>query len=49
MAGPSSHFPDTFLNDSFNIPYNDIWHVSHSELNVLNHSHTSEVSLTTFP
>ena len=48
MAGPSSYFPDTFLNDNFNIHYNDIPHASHSEHNVLNRSHTSEVSLTTF-
>jgi len=48
MSGPSSHFPDAFLNDSYNIPYNNIPHVSHSENNILNHVHASEVSLTKF-
>jgi hypothetical protein len=43
MSGTSGHFPDTFLNDSYNIPYSN---VSHHDFNVLNHAHAPEVSLT---
>ena len=43
MSGTSGHFPDTFFNDSYNIPYSN---VSHPDHNILNHAHAPEVSLT---
>jgi len=44
-----SSFPGAFLNDSYNVPYHNIPHVSYPEHNILNHIQASEVSLTTFP
>ena len=45
MSGSTGHFSDAFLNDGYNIPYNNSPHISHSDFNLLNHSRASEVSL----
>ena len=45
MSGTSGHFPDAFSNNSYSIPYT---HVSHPDFNILSHTHTSEVSCTSF-
>jgi len=44
MSGSSGHFPDAFLDNSYNIPYNNIA-VSHPEHGILNHAHASDVSI----
>ena len=46
MSGLSGHFTDPFINDGYNIPYNNISHFSQPDHTISNHAHNSTSTAT---